>query len=84
MVQITFYNILTEIYSDDLVWVFKWLEIAVNGGFALGPLVGDAFIDKFDYGGTMYILGGINVLNLLLCVLFVPGCFNKTPKSNQS
>ena len=72
MVQITFYNILTEIYSDELVWVFKWLEIAVNGGFALGPLAGDLFIDKFDYDGTMYILAGVNMLSLLLCLFFVP------------
>lgn len=49
MVQITFYNILTEVYSDELVWVFKWLEIAVNGGFALGPCVGDFFIKNYNY-----------------------------------
>jgi len=82
MVQVTFYNILTEVYSDELTWVFKWLEIAVNGGFALGPMFGDIFIDYFSYGGTMYIMGGLNFLNMLMCVFMVPSIFNEKKKKN--
>ncbi len=77
MVQVTFYNILTEVYSDDLVWIFRWLEIAVNSGFALGPMVGDLFIDYFNYSGTMYFMGGLNFLNLILCIFMIPNAFNE-------
>lgn len=44
MVQITFYNILTEIYTEDITMVFRYMEICVNVGLAVGPIIGAAFI----------------------------------------
>ena len=44
MVQITFYNILTEIYTEDIGMVFRYMEIVVNLGFAVGPIIAAALV----------------------------------------
>jgi len=44
MVQITFYNILTEIYTEDIGMVFRYMEIVVNLGLAVGPIIAAALV----------------------------------------
>ena len=81
MVQITFYNILTEIYTDNIGMVFRYMEIVVNVGLAVGPILGASLIETLDYNGTMYLFGAVNGLCMILCIFMIPKSMNKGSKT---
>jgi len=78
MIQITLYNILTEMYKEDVNVVFRYMEIVVNVGYAAGPILGALVYDGLHYGGTMYLFGGLNGICLIFCIFMIPNSVNKS------
>lgn len=62
-----------------------YIEIVVGLGLGLGPMVGAMVYPYFDYAGTMYFFGFLNILAMVLCYKLMPEELNKSmTKKNES
>ena len=78
LLQVTCYNLVCNIYSDEILKYIGYIEIAVGLGLGLGPFLGSAVFSRLDYAGTMYFFGGVNVVGLVMCIIAIPSELNET------
>ena len=69
---------------NDIGMVFRYMEIVVNLGLAVGPALGGALINSLKYEGTLYLFGAINGLCIILCIFMIPKSMNKSPNLNTN
>ena len=59
-------------------------------GYSLGPVIGSAVYEKVSYAGTMYIFGGVTLINIILAHILLPSIVNReidetcSPSATQS
>jgi DHA1 family multidrug resistance protein-like MFS transporter len=49
-----------------------YLSAAVFGGYGAGPIVGGALTEAFGISSSFYVMGGLNVIAMLLGLVFLP------------
>ena len=76
-VENTCYCVLCQVYSEDVTWVIRYIEIFINLGMGFGPVFGAILYERFKYEYTMYSFGGLSFIALLLCFLLIPNVLNK-------
>ena len=72
MIQVTCYNILITVYSDQVTEIIRYIEIFVGVGLGIGPSIGSCVYGSFGYSGTMYMFGVLNFLTLGFCSYVFP------------
>ena len=55
-----------------------YIEIVVGLGLGMGPMVGAMVYPFFDYAGTMYFFGLLNIVAMYLCYKMMPDELNKS------
>ena len=83
IVRICCFTIATSVFMDQLTDVIRYCEIAIGLGYSLGPVLGSALYERIDYAGTMYIFGGITLVNLILCKISMPEILNQVPAEDE-
>jgi len=78
IVQITTFSLITSIFYKDIMRYIGYLEIAAGVGLGMGPTIGSALFNFFDYEQTMIFFSGLLVLGFVVCWLFIPSILNHT------
>ena len=80
MVQVTCYNILCTVYSDNVMEIIRYIEMCVGVGLGAGPFLGSAVYGSIGYANTMYLFAALNAATLALCLWALPAALNRREK----
>ena len=76
IVQVTFYTVICEVFSDSLTAAITKIEVVNGFGQAMGPFIGSIVYDRLQYEKTLFLFGGLNALAMIVSIIFIPSILN--------
>ena len=84
MVLTTSFSMVASNYSDEKAKYFGLLEAAVGLGLVVGPPLGSIMYSSLGYEWAFYSTAIMVLINVILCLTFVPSKLNINPESNAA
>jgi MFS family permease len=68
----TTYSLISQIFPEEKEKYISYIEAATGFGLMVGPPLGSIIYGYLDFQWTFYVFAILVLINLVLCLLFIP------------